>query len=84
MATHFWGPLHLMFEIVPSMRRRGFGRIVNITSIGGRVAVPHLAPYCASKFALVGLSDAVRAELEQYRDPRDDRDTGPDAHGIAA
>ena len=44
MATHFWGPLHLMFEIVPSMRRRGFGRIVNISSIGGRVAVPHLAP----------------------------------------
>jgi NAD(P)-dependent dehydrogenase (short-subunit alcohol dehydrogenase family) len=66
MATHFWGPLHLMFEIVPSMRRRGFGRIVNITSIGGRIAVPHLAPYSASKFALVGLSDAVRTELKQY------------------
>lgn len=66
MATHFWGPLHLMFEIVPSMRKRGFGRIVNITSIGGRVALPHLAPYSASKFALVGLSDAVRAELDQY------------------
>jgi NAD(P)-dependent dehydrogenase (short-subunit alcohol dehydrogenase family) len=66
MATHFWGPLHLMFEAVPPMRRRGFGRIVNITSIGGRMAVPHLGPYCASKFALVGLSDAVRAELDQY------------------
>jgi NAD(P)-dependent dehydrogenase (short-subunit alcohol dehydrogenase family) len=66
MATHFWGPLHLMFETVPAMRRRGFGRIVNITSIGGRIAVPHLAPYCASKFALVGLSDAVRTELDQY------------------
>jgi NAD(P)-dependent dehydrogenase (short-subunit alcohol dehydrogenase family) len=66
MATHFWGPLHLMYEVVPAMRRRGFGRIVNISSIGGRVAVPHLAPYCASKFALVGLSDAVRAELDQY------------------
>jgi NAD(P)-dependent dehydrogenase (short-subunit alcohol dehydrogenase family) len=66
MATHFWGPLHLMQEIVPAMRRRGFGRIVNISSIGGRIAVPHLAPYCASKFALAGLSDAVRAELNQY------------------
>ena len=66
MATHFWGPLHLMYESVPSMRRRGFGRIVNISSIGGKMAVPHLAPYCASKFALVGLSDAVRAELDQY------------------
>ena len=48
MATHFWGPLHLMFEIVPAE------------------AAPHLAPYCASKFALVGLSDAVRTELDQY------------------
>ena len=66
MATHFWGPLHLMFEAVPSMRRRGFGRIVNVSSIGGRVAIPHLAPYAASKFALAGLSDAVRAELGQY------------------
>lgn len=66
MATHFWGPLHFMLELVPSMRRRGFGRIVNIASIGGRIAVPHLAPYCASKFALVGLSDALRTELDQY------------------
>jgi NAD(P)-dependent dehydrogenase (short-subunit alcohol dehydrogenase family) len=66
MATHFWGPLHMMVESVPSMRRRGFGRIVNISSIGGRIAVPHLAPYSASKFALVGLSDAVRAELAPH------------------
>jgi short-subunit dehydrogenase len=48
------------------MKRRGFGRIVNIASIGGRLAVPHLAPYCASKFALVGLSDSIRAELARY------------------
>ena len=66
MATHFWGPLHLMWEAVPSMRRRGFGRIVNISSIGGKMAVPHMAPYSASKFALVGLSDSVRTELNQY------------------
>ncbi|MCA1563179.1 MAG: SDR family oxidoreductase [Acidobacteria bacterium] len=66
MATHFCGPLHLMLETVPSMRRHGFGRIVNIASIGGRIAMPHLAPYSASKFALVGLSDAMRAELDQY------------------
>jgi NAD(P)-dependent dehydrogenase (short-subunit alcohol dehydrogenase family) len=66
MATHFWGPLHMMLELLPSMRRRGFGRIVNISSIGGRIAVPHLAPYSASKFALAGLSDAVRAELAPH------------------
>jgi NAD(P)-dependent dehydrogenase (short-subunit alcohol dehydrogenase family) len=66
MATHFWGPLHLILETAPVMRHRGFGRIVNIASIGGRIAVPHLAPYSASKFALVGLSDAVRAELDPH------------------
>ena len=66
MATHFWGPLHLVLEIAPIMRHRRFGRIVNIASIGGKVAVPHLAPYSASKFALVGLSDAIRAELDPY------------------
>jgi len=50
-------------EVLPAMRARRCGRIVNICSIGGKVAVPHLAPYCASKFALTGLSDALRAEL---------------------
>lgn len=66
MATHFWGPLRLLLEIVPIMQYRGFGRIVKVVSIGGKIAVPHLAPYCASKFALLGLSDAVRAELDRY------------------
>lgn len=63
MAVHFWGPLFTMLEVIPHMRRQGGGRIVNIASIGGKVAVPHLAPYCASKAALVGLSDAMRSEL---------------------
>jgi NAD(P)-dependent dehydrogenase (short-subunit alcohol dehydrogenase family) len=63
MSVHFWAPLHLIMEVLPAMRARRCGRIVNICSIGGKVAVPHLAPYCASKFALTGLSDALRAEL---------------------
>jgi NAD(P)-dependent dehydrogenase (short-subunit alcohol dehydrogenase family) len=63
MQTHFWGPLYGMLAVLPGMRRRGHGRIVNITSIGGKVSVPHLVPYCASKFALVGLSEGLRAEL---------------------
>ena len=66
MAVHFWGPLHTMRAAVPHMRRAGGGRIVNISSIGGRIGVPHLAPYCASKFALAGLSDAVRPELARH------------------
>ena len=45
------------------MLQRGGGRIVNITSIGGKVAVPHLVPYCSAKFATVGFSEGIRAEL---------------------
>ena len=60
---HFWAPFNLIRKVVPHMRRAGGGRIVNISSIGGKLAVPHLAPYCAGKFALVGLSDSMRAEL---------------------
>jgi len=63
MRLHFWAPFELIAQIVPEMRIWGGGRIVNISSIGGKVAVPHLAPYSASKFALTGFSDAIRAEL---------------------
>ncbi len=63
MRLHFWAPYELTMSILPHMRRSGGGRIVNISSIGGKVAVPHMAPYSASKFALTGLSDALRSEL---------------------
>jgi NAD(P)-dependent dehydrogenase (short-subunit alcohol dehydrogenase family) len=63
MRLHFWAPFELISQIVPEMRIWGGGRIVNISSIGGKVAVPHMAPYSASKFALTGFSDAIRAEL---------------------
>jgi short-subunit dehydrogenase len=63
MLTHFWAPLLCMWQVLPGMRRRGQGRIVNISSIGGEIAVPHLAPYCASKFALNGVSQSYAAEL---------------------
>jgi short-subunit dehydrogenase len=63
--THLWGPLHTTLAVLPEMKRRGQGRIVNISSIGGKLGVPHLVPYSASKFALVGLSDGMRAELAQ-------------------
>lgn len=63
MNVHFWGPFYAMQAVIPEMQRRGDGRIVNVSSIGGKVSVPHLAPYCASKFALVGLSSAMGMEL---------------------
>lgn len=63
LATHLWGPFYMMEAAVPAMRGQGGGHIINIASIGGLVAVPHLSPYSASKHALVGLSDGVRAEV---------------------
>jgi NAD(P)-dependent dehydrogenase (short-subunit alcohol dehydrogenase family) len=63
MRLHFWAPFDLIRQVVPEMRHRGGGRVVNISSIGGKIAVPHMAPYTASKFALAGLSDALCAEL---------------------
>jgi NAD(P)-dependent dehydrogenase (short-subunit alcohol dehydrogenase family)/uncharacterized membrane protein YagU involved in acid resistance len=65
MDTHYWGPKFAVDAVLPSMRRTGGGRIVNISSIGGKVSVPHLLPYSASKFALAGYSEGLAAELEQ-------------------
>ncbi len=65
MKVHFWGPFYTMQAVIPEMRERGDGKIVNISSIGGKMSVPHLAPYSASKFALVGLSGAMNVELKK-------------------
>lgn len=63
LDVHFWGALNTVLEVLPAMRRRRWGRIVNVASLGGKRAVPHMLPYTASKFALVGLSNGLRAEL---------------------
>ncbi|MBC7921043.1 MAG: SDR family oxidoreductase [Ferruginibacter sp.] len=63
MQTHFFAPLYTMLAVIPGMQRRQAGRIVNVSSFGGKVSAPHLVPYCASKFALVGLSKGFRSEL---------------------
>ena len=65
MRIHFWGPLYTTLAVLPAMRRKRRGRIVNVSSIGGKIGVPHLVPYSASKFALVGLSEGLRAELSK-------------------
>ena len=66
MATNFWGMLYPTLAVLSSMRQRRTGRIVNITSIGGKLGVPHLLPYSASKFAAVGFSQGLRAEVAAY------------------
>lgn len=63
LAVNFWGTLNVILAVLPQMRARRSGRIVNITSIGGKVAVPHLLPYDCAKFAAVGLSEGLRSEL---------------------
>jgi NAD(P)-dependent dehydrogenase (short-subunit alcohol dehydrogenase family) len=64
MDTNFYGAVHTTFAILPGMLERREGSIVNIASIGGLVAVPHMLPYTASKFALVGFSRGLHAELK--------------------
>ncbi|KAA3436631.1 SDR family NAD(P)-dependent oxidoreductase [Rufibacter hautae] len=63
MDIHYYGSLYTMLEVIPEMKARGEGRIVNIASVGGKVSVPHLVPYSGSKFALVGMSEGFRSEL---------------------
>ena len=61
--THFWGPYFTTMAVLPQMQRRQFGRIVNISSIGGKISVPHLVPYSVGKFALTAFSEGLRSEL---------------------
>ncbi len=65
MNLMFWAPVNLTYAVLPHMRSRGTGRLVNITSIGGRVSIPHLLPYSCAKFALVGFSTGLGAELKR-------------------
>lgn len=66
MAVNYWGPLYVIWAVLPHMRLHRRGQIVNITSIGGKVPVPHLLPYDAAKAALVNLSEGLTAELAKH------------------
>ncbi|HVJ18344.1 MAG TPA: SDR family oxidoreductase [Polyangiaceae bacterium] len=63
MREIFATATHAALTALPGMQRRGSGTIAFITSIGGKVGVPHLAPYSAAKFAAVGFAEALRAEV---------------------
>lgn len=66
MDVMFWGALNGAEAVLPRMRARRRGTMVNITSIGAAVGVPHLAPYDAAKFALRGWSEALGAEQARH------------------
>lgn len=63
LRVHFWGPFYTTMGVLPDMRRRRAGRIVNIASVGGKISLAHLLPYSTSKFALVGFSEGLRGAL---------------------
>jgi NAD(P)-dependent dehydrogenase (short-subunit alcohol dehydrogenase family) len=63
LNTYFWAPFYSVFAALPRMQAKGSGRIVNISSIGGKISVPHLLPYSVGKFALAGFSEGLRSEL---------------------
>ena len=66
LRVHFWASLYTSLEVLPEMKAHGCGRIVNIASIGGKVAVPHMLPYTAGKFALVGFSNGLRGSRSPW------------------
>lgn len=63
MDVMFWGTVYPTLAVLPQMVSRRSGRIANVTSIGGKVSVPHLVPYSCAKFAAVGFSEGITAEL---------------------
>lgn len=66
MNVIFWGAIHPTLAVLPGMVGRGRGRIINITSIGGKISVPHLLPYNCAKFATVGFSEGLHAEVRKF------------------
>jgi short-subunit dehydrogenase len=66
MDVIFWGTLYPILAVTPKFMAQNSGKIVNISSIGGKVSVPHLVPYSAAKFAVAGLSEGLRSELAKY------------------
>jgi short-subunit dehydrogenase len=66
LAVMFWGVLYPTFSVLPDMLRRGSGRIATITSIGGKISVPHMLPYSCAKSAAVAFCEGLRAEVARH------------------
>lgn len=66
IQVNYLGPMHLIRECLPQMRRSRSGRIINISSVGGMMAMPTMASYSASKFALEGASESLWYELKPW------------------
>ncbi|WP_202080405.1 SDR family oxidoreductase [Caldalkalibacillus salinus] len=64
--TNFFGLVALTRQVIPLMRKQGKGKIINMSSISGRIAFPALAPYASSKFAVEAFSESLRLELKPF------------------
>src|SRR5919112_2587895 len=64
--TNFFGVIRVTKEVIPIMRNQGSGNIINVSSVGGKIGLPLNSAYISSKFALEGLSESMRYELEQF------------------
>ena len=63
METNYFGAMHCVKEFLPQMLARRSGKIVNVASVAASFGLPGIAAYCASKFAMLGFSEALRSEL---------------------
>jgi short-subunit dehydrogenase len=66
MAVNYLGPMHLIRAVIPNMRKKRAGNILNVSSVGGMMAMPTMASYSASKFALEGASESLWYELKPW------------------
>lgn len=66
METNFMGAVYTIRAVLPAMRNQGGGTIINISSIGGLMGLPFQGYYSACKFAIEGLSEALRMEIKKY------------------
>jgi 3-dehydrosphinganine reductase len=66
MDINYFGTLNCTKAVLPCFKKKGGGRIVNVSSLGGKIGSFGYTAYCSSKFAVVGLTDALRAELKPF------------------
>ena len=64
--TNFFGIIKLIQSVLPIMRKQGYGRIINISSLAGRIGFPLSSAYVSSKFALEGLVESLRYEVQPF------------------
>ena len=66
MQTNYFAPRELTRLVLPKMKEKGEGKIINISSVGGMMAMPTMSSYSASKFALEGMSESLWYELKPF------------------